>query len=323
MKDTMPLSEMPTYRGRREAPIDFDRFWQQQLADLPKSFGYTLAEKNFGTGDIGCYNLKFDGTNNGKVYARCVFPKNSKNFPVIFRFHGYMGQVPDWSALFSYVAMGYGVVAMDVRGQSGQSIDHGPFNGNTVKGHIVRGMIDGPDSLFYKDIYLDVYTLIEIVAGLPQTDENRFYSYGESQGGALSLIAAALNSRIKRCVTIYPFLSDFKRVLELGNTSEAYDELFRYFKFHDPFHESEEKILSTLDYIDIKNFAHLIKCPVKFVTCLDDVVCYPSTQYAIYNRIDAKKEHFLLPEYGHDSINVHLNDYVMNWLMDTNIKVSY
>ena len=56
--------------------------------------------------------------------------------------------------------------------------------------------------------------------------------------------------RIQKTVAIYPFLSDFRRVLEIGNTSEAYDELFRYFKFHDPFHETEEKIMATLAYIE-------------------------------------------------------------------------
>jgi len=72
-------------------------------------------------------------------------------------------------------------------------------------------------------------------------------------------VAAGLNSRIKRTVAIYPFLSDFRRVLEIGNTSEAYDELFRYFKFHDPFHETEEQIMETLGYIDVKNLAIALK----------------------------------------------------------------
>ena len=57
------------------------------------------------------------------------------------------------------------------------------------------------------------------------------------------MVAAALNLRIQRTVAVYPFLLDFRRVLEIGNTSEAYDELFRYFKFHDPFHETEEEIM--------------------------------------------------------------------------------
>ena len=112
--------------------------------------------------------------------------------------------------------------------------------------------MEGRDHLFYKDVYLDIYQLVEIVASLPQVDEKRLSSYGASQGGALALVAAALNPRIEKTVAIYPFLSDFRRVLEIGNTSEAYDELFRYFKFHDPFHETEEEIMATLAYIDVK-----------------------------------------------------------------------
>ncbi|WP_163460269.1 acetylxylan esterase, partial [Escherichia coli] len=81
-----------------------------------------------------------------------------------------------------------------------------------------------------------------------QVDEKRLSSYGASQGGALALVAAALNPRIQKTVAVYPFLSDFRRVIEIGNTSEAYDELFRYFKFHDPFHETEEEIMATLAY---------------------------------------------------------------------------
>ncbi|HEM6116566.1 TPA: acetylxylan esterase [Streptococcus suis] len=323
MKDTMTLEAMQTYRGRQELPEDFDSFWEKNIASLPETIFHVVEEKDFNTPNIRCIDLYFNGTNKGNVYARCVFPKVDQKVPVIFHFHGYMGQSPDWSVLFSYAALGYGVVAMDVRGQSGRSLDNATFNGNTVKGQIIRGMVDGPDHLFYKDVYLDVYSLIEIVSQFEEVDENRLFSYGGSQGGALALVAAALNPKIQKCVTVYPFLGDFKRVLELGNHSEAYDELFRYFKFHDPFHKTEEDILNTLSYIDIKNFSHLISCPVKFVTCLDDNVCFPSTQYAIYNRLTTEKEHLLLPEYGHDAVNVQLNDTIFNWLTGSEITFEF
>ena len=71
--------------------------------------------------------------------------------------------------MLAYTVAGYGVVSMDVRGQSGYSTDgdRSPL-GNTVKGQIIRGAVEGPDQLFYKDVYLDLYQLIEIVANLPQ-----------------------------------------------------------------------------------------------------------------------------------------------------------
>lgn len=206
---------------------------------------------------------------------------------------------------------------MDVRGQAGRSQDLGCFEGITVKGQVIRGMVQGPNHLFYKDVYLDVYQLIRLVSGFEEVDANRLMSYGASQGGALALIAAALYPNLSKAVSIYPFLSDFKRVLELGNNSEAYDELFRYFKYSDPFHETESKMLDTLSYIDIKNFASMIKCPVAMVTGLEDSVCPPSTQFAVYNRLQVEKQMKILPDYGHDAMHVKVNDYVYDYLIGT------
>ncbi|COA96080.1 DNA polymerase IV [Streptococcus pneumoniae] len=171
--------------------------------------------------------------------------------------------------------------------------------------------------------YLDIYQLVEIVASLSQVDEKRLSSYGASQGGALALVAAALNPRIQKTVAIYPFLSDFRRVIEIGNTSEAYDELFRYFKFYDPFHETEEEIMATLAYIDVKNLAHRIQGEVKMITGLDDDVCYPITQFAIYNRLTCDKTYRIMPEYAHEAMNVFVNDQVYNWLCGSEIPFKY
>ena len=235
-----------------------------------------------------------------------------------------MGRGWDWADMLAYTVSGYGVVSMDVRGQSGYSQDglRSPL-GNTVKGHIIRGAVEDREHLFYKDVYLDIYQLVEIIASLPQVDGKRLSSYGASQGGALALVAAALNPRIQKTVAIYPFLSDFRRVLEIGNTSEAYDELFRYFKFHDPFHETEDEIMATLAYIDVKNLAHRIKGEVKMITGLDDDVCYPITQFAIYNRLTCDKAYRIMPEYAHEAMNVFVNDQVYNWLCGSEIPFKY
>ena len=79
---------------------------------------------------------------------------------------------------------------MDVRGQEGRSQDLGQFEGLTVKGQVIRGKLQGPKHFFYKDVYLDVYQMIQLVARLDFVDETRLMSYGASQGGALALVAA-------------------------------------------------------------------------------------------------------------------------------------
>ena len=324
MRNPALIEEMKTYRGRDEVPLDFDTFWDGEIKKLSALPDYQLEERDFHIPNVECYELTFKGTGNGIVYARVVLPKLDKKVPVIFHFHGYMGRGWDWTDMLTYTVAGYGVVSMDVRGQSGYSQDGmcSPL-GNTVKGQIIRGAVAGKDQLFFKGVYLDIYQLVEIIASLPQVDEEQLSSYGASQGGALAIVAAALNPKIKRTVSIYPFLSDFRRVLEIGNTSEAYDELFRYFKFHDPFHETEERIMETLGYIDVKNFAHRIKGEVRMITGLDDDVCYPITQFAIYNRLTCEKSYRLMPEYAHEAMNVHVNDQVYNWLCGSEIPFTY
>ncbi len=86
-----------------------------------------------------------------------------------------MGRGWDWADMLAFTVAGYGVVSMDVRGESGYSQDglRSPL-GNTVKGILSRGAVEGQDHLFYKDVYLDIYQLVEIVASLPQVDETSF-----------------------------------------------------------------------------------------------------------------------------------------------------
>lgn len=312
------LKKMETYMGKDNPPSDFDEFWNKQISSLPESISYEIKPRHFGVENTDFFDLYFRGTNNGTVHAKCIFPHHQKNVPVVFYFHGYMGQAPDWTSFLKYIPLGVGVVAMDVRGQQGESVDNGIYKGNTVLGHIIRGAVEGKDHLFYKDIYLDVYSLIEVVADMERVDNSHLYTWGGSQGGALSLIGAALNHRIRRCATQYPFLSDFKYVLEMGDMGLPYDELFRYFKFYDPFHKTEAKLLKTLSYIDVKNFAHLIRCPVLMFTGLEDKVCFPATQYAIYNRIETEKKHILLPEYEHEAMFYYVDSTAFNWLFGTN-----
>ena len=64
-----------------------------------------------------------------------------------------------------YAASGVAVFARDVRGQGGRSEDVGRAFGNTLHGHIIRGLADkDPHKLFYRDVYLDTAQLAGIVS---------------------------------------------------------------------------------------------------------------------------------------------------------------
>ena len=55
-------------------------------------------------------------------------------------------------------------------------------------------------------------------------------------------------------------------------------------------------------YIDSKNFAPMIRCPVPFGTGLDDVICPPQTQCAVYNNLHCARKRYFFPGYGHEEI---------------------
>ena len=81
----------------------------------------------------------------------------------------------------------------DVRGDIGevQGLLHGGIAA-THHGHIIRGLDGPPEKLLYRQIFLDTAQLARIVMAMPEVDPNRVGTIGGSQGGALSLVCAAL-----------------------------------------------------------------------------------------------------------------------------------
>lgn len=131
-------------------------------------------------------------------------------------------------------------------------------------------------------------------------DENNVYAVGGSQGGGLTLACAALEPRISKLASVYPFLSDYKRVWEMDLGEHAYVELKQYFRLFDPTHQRETEVFKKLGYIDIQNLVSRIKGKVLFATGLIDSICPASTQFASYNKITSWKQHIIYPDYGHE-----------------------
>ena len=57
-----------------------------------------------------------------------------------------------------------------------------------------------------------------------------------------------------------------------------------------------------LGYIDIQNIAKRMKAELLMFTGLMDTTCPPSTQFAMYNKVNSKKDVVFYPEYGHEGL---------------------
>lgn len=300
-----PLPELRDYRGRNPRPDDFDAYWAEALRDLdatpPKPelrSNSTVASRN-----VECFDLWFTGVGGARVYAKYLRPKAAKGQPAVLQFHGYTRNSGDWLDKFGWPAEGFCYAAMDCRGQGGRSEDSGQVKGTTLRGHIIRGLDDpDPRKLMYRQVFLDTVQLARVLMSLPEVDPARVGCFGASQGGALSLACAALEPRIKRIAPVFPFLCDYQRVWEMDYAKDAYEELRLYFRLHDPRHEREKDVFTKLGYIDCQHLASRIKAEVLMFTSLMDTLCPPSTQFAAYNKITAKKDMVLYPDFGHEPL---------------------
>lgn len=292
------------YHGSQKRPFDFDQFWQQGMdeVDLLGTDFQLVKKEDFHSTQVEASHLWFTGVEGGKIHAQFFQPKNStkKELPVLFLFHGYHTSAGDWADKIGFGAEQMIVVALDVRGQGGLSEDFSADGGGDLKGHIIRGVQQGPKHLFFRRVFLDIYQLTQIVQQMPNVDSQQFYAYGASQGGALALICAALHPKIKHTFCLYPFLSDYRKAFSLDVNQSAYEELAYWFKFRDPLHQQEEKFFSTLDYIDLQYFASRILGKVSWGIGLEDQICPAPTQFAVYNQLTCEKEMLAFPEYGHE-----------------------
>lgn len=301
-----PLEELHRYQGINPKPLDFDSYWDESISEM-KGIDPQVdltPTREIISRNIDCFHLYFTGVNGARVHAHFLKPKKiSGKLPAIVQFHGYTGNRGDWFEKLAWANEGFIVASMDCRGQGGQSEDSSQLLGNTYQGHIIRGLDDpNPKKLLFRQIFLDTAQLAGILMAMSEVDSTRVASVGGSQGGALAIACAALEPRIYRTVSTFPFLSDYQRTWKMDLCKDAYAELLTYFRLFDPIHERETEIFTKLGYIDIQHLAPRIQAEVLMSVGLMDSICPPSTQFAMYNKIKSSKSLRIYPDFGHEGL---------------------
>lgn len=314
----LPMEQLRRYKGSSPCPKDFDAYWAKALdAVAATGLEYSLFPAGFTAPGLACYDLWFTGVRGAKIHCKFAAPAHpSGRIPGVARFHGYMHHGGEWFELIPYAYAGMAVIAMECRGQGGLSEDVYHGRGPTLFGHIMRGVRDDdPQMLYYRDVYLDAVKTLRILMSMDYVDPSRIGVTGKSQGGGICLVAAALVPEVKLCAPIYPFLSDFKRMVDMDLNKGAYDGFYWYFKKCDPTHKTEREVFERLGYIDIQNHAPHVHAKVLWQTGLMDDQCPPSTQFAAYNKIPAPKRMITYPEHTHELIYF-ANDEIFTFFRD-------
>jgi cephalosporin-C deacetylase len=287
----LPLSELKTYQPALTRRPDFDEFWQKTLAEAAdQPLDPTLEPVDYPVPEIRAFATHYRGWQGAPIAAWYLLPAGEGPFPALVFYHGYQNSKQGIYPYLPWVLQGYAVLAVDVRGQPGGSIDTATYSSGHVKGWMTQGILDEYE-YYYRAVYIDSVRAIDLLATRKEVDVERVGVTGFSQGGGLSLAVAALDDRPALTMPGMPFLCHFERPLEISK-AYPYWELADYIR---KYPDRAERVFQTLSYFDNLNLADRIKCPALVSVGLIDEICPPSTIFAVYNRLNVPKHLAVFP----------------------------
>jgi len=283
-------------------PADFTAFWQKNLEQARKEVKnerlVVKCEKadKYTTDEFDCYLLKLHTDQNHSVYGYLTKPKKAGKYPVVLCPPGAgIKTIKEPMRNTYYAKNGFIRLEMEIHGLNPEMTEEefreisSAFSG--ANGYLENGL-DNRDNYYMKHVYVACVRAIDYLCSLPDWDGKNVFVQGGSQGGALSLITAGLDSRVTACVANHPALSDMAGYAEAGRTG-GYPHFNRGNQMLTP-----EKV-QTLQYYDVVNFARNIKCPVYMTWGYNDNVCPPTTSYIVWNLITAPKDPLITPVNEH------------------------
>ena len=163
-------------------------------------------------------------------------------------------------------------------------------------GYMSRGMASR-DTYYYKDVYVGCARAVDFLCSLPEWDGRNVIVTGGSQGGALTIVTAALNEKVTLCAPFYPALCDLTGFLH--HRAGGWPKFFSGFYKDGRTTVADETAVQTLQYFDVVNFARLLRVPTFMSWGYSDDTCSPTSVWAAWNEIQAPKQRDVTPTSGH------------------------
>jgi cephalosporin-C deacetylase-like acetyl esterase len=232
-----------------------------------------------------------EGTNLSRVYGVLCEPKGDGPFPAVLHVpgagvRGYRGQVEMAEKGVITFQIGIHGIPVDIEGPLYDNLRWGALAGYNVFN------LDDKDRYYYRRVYLGCVRANDFLTSRPRYDGKNLGVTGGSQGGALSLVTAGLDPRVKVVGAFYPALADTTGYVHgrAGGWPHMFQDESR--------HRSPEK-LATIAYYDVVNFARRVKAPGLYTWGYNDETCPPTSMHAAYSVYTPEKKLLLALETGH------------------------
>lgn len=278
-------------------PSDFLTFWKKQVEDLhstPLSYTKELA-KEYCTEKIDCYLIKLNVDKSHSIYGYMFFPKNAAkgSCPAVICPPGAgIKTIKEPLRHKYYAEQGFIRLEMEIHGLdprlSDQSFkDISNAFGSKGNNYLENGIYNR-EQYYMRHVYLSLVRCVDLIASLPEWDGKNIAFQGGSQGGALSIVGAALDSRVTQCAVNHPALTDMAGYIEKGRTGG-------YPHFNKIPGMLNDQTVKVLAYYDVINFARHLQCPIMMTWGYNDNTCPPTTSYACWNIMQCPKESLITP----------------------------
>jgi len=307
-----------TYRGAATAafapdkivptqvePADFDAFWQAgktELAKIPIEARVTLLPDAC-TADVNVYHVSFRTVSPewmqvpGRIYGILCEPKKPGHYPAVLKVPGagvrpYFGDKELAARGVITLEIGVHGIPVNLPLEVYDQLYAGGLNGYWLFN------LDDKEAYYYRRIYLSCVRANDFLASREMWDGKNLLVMGASQGGQLSIVTAALDSRVTGLAATHPAFCDVSA--ELRGRAGGWPHPFQPDpNTGKPSPQATPAKIATASYYDTVNFARRVKVPGYYTWGYNDDVCPPTSTYAAYNVITATKELGLTLELAH------------------------
>ena len=280
-----------------QEPADFMDFWRKGIGEMrafPLTYTKEKAEE-YCTDKIDCYLVKLTlNKQKQAVYAYLFYPKGARpgSCPVVLCPPGAGIKTIKEPLRHKYYAengcirMEMEIHGLDPRLPKETFDDISRAFNSKENGYLANG-IDSRERYYMRRVYLSLVRCIDLLTGLPEWDGRNVIVQGGSQGGALAIVTAALDSRVTQCIVNHPALSDMAAYAE-GRTG-GYPHFNKMKGLLTPEH------IKTLAYYDVVNFARHVTADTYMTWGYNDDTCPPTTSYAVWNTLACPKDSLITP----------------------------
>ncbi|GAA3788411.1 cephalosporin-C deacetylase [Sphaerisporangium flaviroseum] len=299
----MPLERLREYRPERDEPADFDAFWKQTLDEASThDLAPDFAPHDAPLTGVQVYDTTFAGWGGHPIRAWMMVPTGGTRLPCVVQYIGYTGGRGLPIDHLVWPTAGFAALIVDTRGQGAENPSSAgatgdPHGGDFAQapGMMTRGILD-PEQYYYRRVFTDAVRAVDVAATHPAVDAGRIAVAGISQGGGIAQATAALHPDVKAALIDVPFLTHFRRAVEITDR-EPYQEIVRFLATQ---RDTADRVFRTLSYFDGMNFAARGRVPAMYSVALMDFICPPSTVFAGYNHWAGQKEITVWPWNGHE-----------------------